>query len=93
MNELDNRRSHFYLALYWSGAFANPPEDARVQDRFAPLFEQLADAEETILAEFDAAQRKPVGLGGYYPPDREKVTTVMRPSPTFNAIVDGITAP
>ena len=57
------------------------------------MFQQLAAAEETILAELNAAQGNPVDLGGYYPPDREKVTTVMRPSPTFNAIVDGITAP
>ena len=92
MNELDNRGSHFYLALYWSEALANQTEDTELQARFAPIFQQLADAEETILTELDAAQGNPVDLGGYYQPDREKVTSAMRPSPTFNAIVDGITA-
>ena len=92
VNELDNRGSHFYLALYWSEALANQTEDTELQARFAPIFQQLADAEKTILAELDAAQGNPVDLGGYYQPDSEKVTSAMRPSPTFNAIVDGITA-
>ena len=92
VNELDNRGSHFYLALYWSGALANQTEDAGLQDRFAPMFQQLAAAQETILAELNTVQGNPVDLGGYYPPDSEKVASAMRPSPTFNAIVDGITA-
>ena len=92
MNERDNRDRHFYLALYWSGALANQTKDAGLQDRFAPFFQQLAAAQKTILAELNTAQGNPVDLGGYYQRDSEKVGSVRRPSPTFNAIVDGITA-
>ncbi|MEE3373332.1 MAG: NADP-dependent isocitrate dehydrogenase [Planctomycetota bacterium] len=92
VNELDNRGSHFYLALYWSEALANQTNDADLRERFAPICQALADAKETILAELNAAQGNPVDLGGYYQPDREKVVCAMRPSPTFNAIVDGVTA-
>ena len=81
MNELENRGSQSYVALYWSGALANQTEDAGLQDRFAPFFQQLAAAQETILAELITAQGTPVDLGGYYQPDSEKVASVMRPSP------------
>ena len=92
VNELDNRGSHFYLALYWSEALGRQTQDTSLRDRFAPVSQQLADAEATILAELNAAQGSPVDLGGYYQPDTEKVASSMRPSPTFNAVVDGISA-
>ena len=92
VNELDNRGSHFYLALYWSEALGRQTQDTSLRDRFAPVSQQLADAEVTILAELNAAQGSPVDLGGYYQPDTEKVASSMRPSPTFNAVVDGISA-
>ena len=85
VGELDNRGSHFYLALYWSQELAAQTEDAELAAMFAPLAAALADAEETILGELAAVQGKPVDLGGYYLVDRAKTDAVMRPSPTFNA--------
>ncbi len=88
VGELDNRGSHFYLALYWAQALAAQDEDAELAARFAPLAERLAADEEAIIGELAAVQGSPVDLGGYYFVDREKATAVMRPSATFNAAID-----
>jgi len=85
VGELDNRGSHFYLALYWAQALAAQGDDAELAATFAPLAAALADAEETIVGELAAVQGEPVDLGGYYLVDRAKADAVMRPSPTFNA--------
>jgi isocitrate dehydrogenase len=89
--ELDNRGGHFYLCLYWARALAAQDADAALQARFAPVVAALETAEPAILAELAAAQGAPVDLGGYYHPDPEKTRRAMRPSPTWNAIVDGLT--
>ncbi len=83
--ELDNRGSHFYLALYWAQALAAQSDDAELQARFAPLAAQLEAAEGQIVAELLAAGGKPVDMGGYYRPDAQKTAQAMRPSATFNA--------
>ena len=88
VNELDNRGSHFYLAMYWAQAMAEQTEDAGLQARFAKLAQELADNEEKIVGELIACQGEPADLGGYYSPDLEKVTNVMRPSATLNAVLD-----
>jgi len=90
VGEIDNRGSHFYLALYWAQALAEQTEDKNLQARFAKVAKQLADNEAKIAAELLGAQGKPVDMGGYYHPDQEKTTKAMRPSPTLNAIVDAI---
>ncbi|HEB97349.1 MAG TPA: NADP-dependent isocitrate dehydrogenase [Sedimenticola thiotaurini] len=88
VNELDNRGSHFYLALYWAQELAAQDEDGDLANRFAALARALADDEETIIAELNAAQGAPVDMGGYYHPDREKRERAMRPSATFNRILE-----
>jgi isocitrate dehydrogenase len=82
--ELDNRGSHFYLALYWARALAEQTDDAELAKTFAPLAERLAAEEERIVGELNGVQGQPVELGGYYYVDRAKTDTVMRPSHTFN---------
>jgi isocitrate dehydrogenase len=83
--ELDNRGSHFYLALYWARELASQPEDAEMAARFAPLAEQLAADEQKIVAELTEIQGEAVELGGYYRPDPELAAAAMRPSATLNA--------
>ena len=83
--QLDNRGSQFYLTLYWAQALTQQTEDAELARRFAPLAKTLSQNEERIVGELNAVQGKPVDIGGYYFPDREKVTAIMRPSATFNA--------
>jgi isocitrate dehydrogenase len=83
--ELDNRGSHFYLALYWAQALAEQGEDAELAKVFTPLAERLAADEQKIVGELNGVQGKPVDLGGYYFVDKAKADEVMRPSPTFNA--------
>ena len=83
--ELDNRGSHFYLALYWAEALAAQTEDAALAAQFAPLAASLAASEPVIVAELAEGQGKAVDLGGYYQLDEAKVGAVMRPSATFNA--------
>jgi len=92
VGELDNRGSHFYLALYWARALAAQDEDPRLAEAFAPLAERLAADEETIVAELAEAQGEPVDLGGYYRVDRDKATAVMRPSATFNDAIASLGA-
>ncbi|WP_295363663.1 NADP-dependent isocitrate dehydrogenase [Arenimonas sp.] len=82
---IDNRGSHFYLAMYWAQALAAQDEDAALKAKFAPLAKALADNEQKIVAELLAVQGQPVDIGGYYRPDLAKVSAAMRPSPTFNA--------
>ena len=84
VNELDNRGSHFYLALYWAQALAAQTEDVDLQRRFAPLAEKLSDAESKIVEELNDAQGAGVDIGGYYQPDAAKTALAMRPSETFN---------
>jgi isocitrate dehydrogenase len=82
--ELDNRGSHFYLALYWAQALAEQTEDTELQARFAPLAEVLGANEAKILDELNAVQGNAVDIGGYFHADAEKTKTVMRPSKTLN---------
>ncbi|HLK02604.1 MAG TPA: NADP-dependent isocitrate dehydrogenase, partial [Streptosporangiaceae bacterium] len=82
---IDNRGSHFYLALYWAQQLAEQTSDAALARAFAPLAAALASAEPVIIAELAAVQGHPVDLGGYYRPDPARADAVMRPSPTFNA--------
>ncbi len=88
VNELDNRGSHFYLALYWAKALAEQAEDKGLQQRFTKLAQALVDNEEIIVGELGAAQGQRVDMGGYYHPDLEKMNQAMRPSATFNALLD-----
>jgi isocitrate dehydrogenase len=85
VGEIDNRGSHFYLALYWAQALAAQTKDAALQARFKPLAEALARNEAKINAELIGAQGKPVDTGGYYLPDASKTSAAMRPSATLNA--------
>jgi len=87
--QLDNRGGQFYLAMYWAQELAAQTQDKQLQEHFAPLAKALADNEQKILEEFRAVQGKPVDIGGYFMPDRKKVTDVMRPSATFNALLAG----
>lgn len=82
--ELDNRGSQFYLALYWAQELAAQDEDQELRDRFTALADSLSENEDTIVAELAAVQGKPADIGGYYYPDPEKTTAVMRPSKTLN---------
>ena len=86
--ELDNRGSQFYLAMYWAQELASQTEDEGLAKHFAPLAKTLAENEDTIVAELNAVQGDSVDIGGYYYPDAEKVTSVMRPSKTFNAALE-----
>jgi isocitrate dehydrogenase len=87
VGEIDNRGSHFYLALYWAQALAAQDEDAELKQHFTPIAQQLADNEATIIAELDATQGKAMDLGGYYHAPAAKVAAAMRPSHTMNAII------
>jgi isocitrate dehydrogenase len=83
--ELDNRGSHFYLALYWAAELAAQVDDPELAARFEPLAARLAACEDQIVAELAAVQGAPVDIGGYYRPDGERVAAAMRPSATLNA--------
>ena len=88
--ELDNRGSHFYLALYWARELADQTDDPELAGRFTGLADRLSDEEETIVAELAEVQGSPVRIGGYYHPDVDQASRVMRPSPTFNAAIDSL---
>ena len=90
VGQIDNRGSHFYLALYWAQALAAQQEDQELQVRFAKVAQQLGDNEAKINEELIGAQGKPVDMGGYYNPDEVLTTNAMRPSATFNAIIDAL---
>jgi isocitrate dehydrogenase len=87
--ELDNRGSQFYLAMYWAQALAAQTEDKELQAHFTPMANKLAENEEKIIGELNAAQGKSVDIGGYFKPDTKKLEAVMRPSATLNAIISG----
>jgi isocitrate dehydrogenase len=87
VHELDNRGSHFYLALYWAQALAAQSDDAAIKAQFEPVAKALADNEAKIVEELNSAQGKPENIGGYYHPSPELASQRMRPSQTFNAIL------
>jgi len=88
LGQIDNRGSHFYLALYWAQELAEQKEDVKLAEAFAPMAKALTDAEEQIAAELMTVQGNTADIGGYYRPDDELVSAVMRPSATFNQIID-----
>lgn len=90
LGTIDNRGSHFYLALYWAQELAGQEADPELAAAFAPVAEALAANEEAIVGELIAVQGSPVDIGGYYRPDEKLVTAVMRPSKTLNDIIDAI---
>lgn len=90
VGQIDNRGSHFYLALYWAEALAGQLKDKDLQTRFVTVAKQLSDNEAKINQELIAAQGKPVDMGGYYDPDFAKISAAMRPSATLNAIIDAL---
>jgi isocitrate dehydrogenase len=90
VNELDNRGSHFYLAMYWAEALAEQTTDAALQAQFTPLAKALIENEATIVTELNAAQGVAVDLGGYFQTDQDKVAKAMRPSKTLNDAIDAI---
>jgi len=90
VGQLDNRGSHFYLAMYWAEALANQTTDSELSAKFVPVAKQLAANEDKILQELNSVQGTPVDLGGYYKLDKDKTTKVMRPSATLNAIIDAV---
>jgi isocitrate dehydrogenase len=92
VGELDNRGSHFYLALYWAQELASQTDDAELAARFAPLAERLAAGEAAIVEELNSVQGGPVEIDGYYRPDPAAVTAAMRPSATFNAAIESLSA-
>ncbi len=84
---IDNRGSHFYLAMYWAEALANQSDDAELQAAYIPIYEAMKSQEDAIVAELNAVQGKPVDIGGYYFPDAALTEKVMRPSAILNAII------
>ncbi|WP_158160015.1 NADP-dependent isocitrate dehydrogenase [Vibrio metoecus] len=88
VGEIDNRGSHFYLATYWAQALAEQTADAALAAEFAPIAKELEEKEALIVAELNGAQGKPADLGGYYAPEFAKAAQLMRPSATFNAVID-----
>ena len=87
VNELDNRGSHFYLALYWAQALAEQTEDAALAERFAPLAAALGEQEDTIVQELNEVQGQSMDIGGYYAPDADRASAAMRPSETFHRVL------
>jgi len=87
VNELDNRGSHFYLALFWAEALAAQSADAELQAQFSPIAKSLRENEDKIVSELNESQGNAVDLGGYYLLDEEKAVTAMRPSPTLTSIL------
>jgi len=88
--ELDTRGSHFYLAMYWAQALAEQGEDAELKAAFTPIAEQMAANEDQIVAELNEVQGEGADIGGYYRPDVEKTSQIMRPSATLNSVIDGL---
>jgi len=90
VGELDNRGSHFYLAMYWAQELASQTKNIELQNQFIPFAKKLADNEESIINELNSVQGKPISIGGYYEPDEILATKAMRPSSIFNSIIDSI---
>jgi len=86
--ELDNRGSHFYLALYWAQELANQTEDKQLANEFSTIAKQLEDNETKIIKELNEIQGKPINIGGYYEPKEELINAAMRPSKTLNSILN-----
>jgi isocitrate dehydrogenase len=90
VGEIDNRGSHFYLATYWARALADQQQDADLRTTFGPVAAALEENESRIVGELNGVQGSPVDIGGYYHPDPAKTAAAMRPSATFNRIVDAL---
>jgi len=90
VGQIDNRGSHFYLAMYWAESLATQTSDYEISARFAPVAKAMQENETKINDELIAAQGKSQDVGGYYHPDPDKADSAMRPSATLNLIVDGI---
>ncbi|MFQ3268993.1 MAG: isocitrate dehydrogenase, partial [Flavobacteriales bacterium] len=90
VNELDNRGSHFYIAMYWAQELAKQTIDSDLQAKFTPIAEELSNKEEKIVDELNTVQGAVVNLEGYYAPNNTIAATSMRPSATLNAIIDAI---
>ncbi len=90
LGTIDNRGSHFYLALYWAQELAKQTKDSELADAFAPVAAALTEQEEKIVSELNAVQGSPVEIGGYYRPDAAKVAEAMRPSQTLNGVIDAL---
>jgi isocitrate dehydrogenase len=90
VGELDNRGSHFYLALYWAKALAAQDSDSALKAKFASVAEAMQSNEAKIVEELSVVQGSAMDIGGYYKPDAAKAAAAMRPSATLNAIVDAI---
>ncbi len=90
VNEIDNRGSSFYLAMYWAQALASQDKDMELKTKFTPIAQQIIENEAKINEELLAAQGNPVDIGGYFHPDVQLTTKAMRPSPTFNSIIAAI---
>ena len=90
VGEADNRESHYYFAMYWAEALAQQPENEEIASRFKGVFDQLSQSEDAIVAELRNVQGGAVDIGGYYHPDRNKVSSVMRPSSLLNEIINAI---
>jgi isocitrate dehydrogenase len=90
VNELDNRGSSYYLALYWAQAMAEQDDDTGLAQKFAPVATALAEYEGAILEELNGAQGQAVDIGGYYNPNDDMASKAMRPSETLNGIIDSI---
>jgi isocitrate dehydrogenase len=90
VGELDNRGSHFYLAMYWARALADQTKDAELRAAFASIADQLERGEHAIVAELNGVQGTPVEIGGYYHPDPRLTARAMRPSTTFNSVVEAM---
>ncbi|MCP4798122.1 MAG: NADP-dependent isocitrate dehydrogenase, partial [Phycisphaeraceae bacterium] len=87
--ELDNRGTHFYLAMYWAQALAGQTDDPGLATRFAPMAAAMEDRENAIVSELNDAQGVPMDIGGYFQPDVAKAAAAMRPSPIFNTLLEG----
>jgi len=92
VHELDNRGSHFYLAMYWAEALAEQSKSQKLSVRFAPVAKQLAESEETILAELNSVQGPPTDLKGYYSCEPYHMSQIMRPSGSFNRVIEALRA-
>lgn len=90
LGSIDNRGSHFYLAMYWAQALAEQNGNKELKEEFTPVAKAFIENEEKILSELNSVQGKQVDMGGYYAPDFEKTSCAMRPSKTLNAIIDAI---
>jgi isocitrate dehydrogenase len=90
LGTIDNRGSHFYLALYWAQALASQAGDAELRKIFSPVAQKLAENEAKIIQELNGVQGKPVDIGGYYQPDEAKTSAALRPSQTLNKILASV---